>query len=169
MNTWAAVTGPIRNWLSSCGTVAVTSLAMGVFSSAISLLRLWMRLAVERRACLVAVSSLTGAGGIRNVEHLATRAVVFRPRSWSRRSTGAVTTRAFSWLMADTLAPWAPWRVVSNTRRASRSPLARGTDGHGRPSTWRAARRASRASVLAPSRVGVGWLNSFTSSPRAIR
>ena len=66
MNTWAAVTGPIPNCWSSCGAAAVISSAMGVFSSAISLLRLRMRLAVERRACLVAVSSLTEAGGIRN-------------------------------------------------------------------------------------------------------
>ena len=169
MYTCAAVIGPIPYCWSSWGAAAVISSAIDVFSSVISVARARMRRATERMACLVAVSSLTEAGRIRNAEHLATRAAVFRPRSWSRRSIGAVTTRAFSSQIAATRAVWAPFRVVSNTRKASRSPLARGTDGQGRPSTWRAARRASSASVLAPSRVGVGSLNSTTSSPRAAR
>ena len=90
----AAVIGPIPYCWSSWGATAVISSAIDVFSSVISVAR--MRRATERMACLVAVSSLTEAGRIRNAEHLATRAAVFRPRSWSRRSIGAVTTRAFS-------------------------------------------------------------------------
>ena len=75
-----------------------------------------------RTHCLVAVCSLTGADASRNLWHLATREAVLRSRSWSRRSTGAVTRRAFSSLIADVLAVMAPRRVVSSTRRASRFP-----------------------------------------------
>ena len=59
-----------------------------------------MRRARLRRACLVAVSSSRGAAGRRNAAHLATWAAVVRPRSWSRRSTGALTMRALSSLIA---------------------------------------------------------------------
>ena len=105
----------------------MTSLAIDALSSAISVARARMRRATERMAALVAVCSVTGADVSRNRAHLVTRAEVVRPRSWSLRSTGAVTTRAFSWLIAAILALL---RVVSNTRRASRFPRVRGMDGH---------------------------------------
>ena len=130
------------------------------FSSAISVVSVRIRRARERMAILVAVCSLrepeVGWPG-RNLWVLVTSAAVFRLRSWSLRSTGAVTTRALSSLMAATRAVCAPRRTVSSTRSRER------------PSAWRAARRASNASVLAPSRVGWGWPNSITHSPASER
>ena len=152
MYIWAAVIGPTPGWSSSWGATVVTSSVIVVFSSVTSVVRVLMRRDRARMDCLVAVCSLIGADPSRNARHLVTNAVVVRSRSWSLRSTGAVTRRAFSSLIAATRAVWAPLRVISNTRRASRFPRARGTEGRGRPSTWRAARRASSSSVLAPSR-----------------
>ena len=100
---------------------------MLVWRSAASAVRVLIRRARLRRACLVAVSSSRGAVGRRNAAHLATWAAVVRPRSWSRRSTGALTMRALSSLIAAVRAVWAPRRVVSSARSASRRPRARGT------------------------------------------
>ena len=87
------------------------------------------------------------------------------------RVVGALMMRALSSLIAAVRAVWAPRRVDSSARSASRRPRARGTARSGRPRTSRAARRASRASVLAPSLVAAvrGWLNSITCSPAAPR
>ena len=53
-----------------------------------------------RMACLVAPSLSRGAAGRRNAAHLATWAAVVRPRSWSRKSTGALMMRALGSLIA---------------------------------------------------------------------
>lgn len=53
------------------------------------------------------------------------RALEF-PQLGARRSSGAETIRALSWLIAAVEARTAPWRVASRTRRASRSPRSRG-------------------------------------------
>ena len=140
-------------WSSRWGATASTSPRMLVWGSAASAVRVLIRGARLRRACLVAVSSSRGAAGSRNAAHLVTWAAVVRPRSWSRGSTGALMMRALSSLIAAVRAVWAPRRVVSSARSASRRPRARGTARSGRPRTSRAARRASRASVLAPSLV----------------
>ena len=100
---------------------------MLVCRSAASAVRVLIRRARLRMACLVAVSSSRGAAGRRNAAHLATWAAVVRPRSWSRKSTGALMMRALSSLIAAVRAVWAPRRVDSSARSASRRPRARGT------------------------------------------
>ena len=119
----------------------------------------------------MAVSSSKRPAGSRKPAHLATWAAVVRFPSRSRCSTGAQTMSALSSLIAAVRAVWAPRRVVTSVRSASRSPRARGIAKSARPSTSRAARRASSASVLAPSPVAAvrGWPNSITHSPTAPR
>ena len=73
-----------------------------------------------RMACLVAPSLSRGAAGRRNAADLATWAAVVRPRSWSRKSTGALMMRALGSLIAAVRAVWAPRRVDSSARSASR-------------------------------------------------
>ena len=102
-STCAAVMGPTPRWFNRWGARASTSSEIDSLRSSISVVSARMRLARLRSACLVAVSSLIGAVS-RNRAHLVIWAVVVRPRSWSRRSTGAVTIRAFSSLIADVLA-----------------------------------------------------------------
>ena len=69
---------------------------MDALSSAISVVRVLIRRARERMACLVAASSFPELRPDRNLLVLVTNAVVFRSRSWSLRSMGAVMTRALS-------------------------------------------------------------------------
>jgi hypothetical protein len=67
-------------------------------------------------------------GGMQRAVALAVPGVE-RPRSSARSSSGAPTTSALG--LVDRLhpCPTAPWRVVSSTRSASRSPRRRGVGG----------------------------------------
>jgi len=56
---------------------------MSAVSSVISVVREVIRRAADRMAVLVAVCSLMVRGRIRNLWHLATKAVVVRAPSWS--------------------------------------------------------------------------------------
>ena len=92
-----------------------------------------------------------------------------RPRSRSRRLSGALTTRACSAAMARVRNSIAWARVTSSTRIASRSPRQRGSPARSPESTSRAARTASMSSLLAPARRAgrFGRSTSITRSPRA--
>ncbi len=109
-----------------------------------------MRCAVARSARTVARCSSDLAGRVRSLAQALTWAMVERPRSLARSSSGAPTTSAWGWLVAFTRALTAPWRVVSSTRSASRSPRRRGAGVWSKASASRAARIASTASLLAP-------------------
>src|SRR5215218_2959135 len=116
------------------------------------LTRSWMRWAVERSARTVMRCSSDLAGRSRSPAQCAIWRLVASPRSSARSSSGAPTIRALSWLTALTLATQALWRVVSSTRSASRWPRRRGARGWSWARASRAARTASRASLLAPVR-----------------
>lgn len=91
-------------------------------------------------------------GRSRSLAQLRTCCLVPSPRSSARSSSGAPTIIALSWLMALTLARQALWRVASSTCSACRSPRRRGVTRWSQARASRAARRASRASLLAPVR-----------------
>jgi len=113
-----------------------------------------MRWAVERSARTVMRRSSDLEGRSRSVAQRVIWRLVASPRSSARSSSGAPTMRALSWLVALTLAAQAPWRVANSTRNVSRSPRRRGARGWSWARASRAARTASRASLLAPVRRG---------------
>ena len=139
---------------------------MLVCRSAAWLVRVLIRRARLRMACLVAVSSSRGppAGGTRRIWRPGRRST-----SWSRKSTGALMMRASS-LIAAVRAVWAPRRVDSSARSASRRPRARGTARSGvrEPPAPPGGRRAS---VLAPSLVAAvrGWLGHLLAGRAEVR
>jgi hypothetical protein len=111
-----------------------------------------MRWAVERNARAVMRCSSDRVGRSRSWAQRRTCCLVPSPRRSARSSSGAPTISALNWLVALTLARQALWRVANSTRSASRSPCRRGMIRWSQAKASRAARMASRASLLAPVR-----------------
>jgi hypothetical protein len=168
---WAALIGPTPGSSSRQGVTAATSRSSSARSSAASPASSWMRWAVDLSAQTVMRCSSDLAGRSRSLAQRAICRLVPSPRSSVRSSSGAPTISALSWLMAQTLATHALWRVASSTRSASRSPRRRGASTWSWANASRAARMASNASLLAPVRRGgrLGRPTSTTCSPCARR
>ncbi len=156
---------------SSAGAIDRTSGIIANSSSRHSSVSCLTLFAVLRKDNFVAAYSGSVAVSGRSRWQRVTNAIRGRPRSSSRRSTGAVTTRALSTLIAATRASFALSRAVMSVRSPSRVPRDRGVAQLSRPRISRAARTASRESDFAPSLAALvlGWSNSMTNSPFAAK
>ena len=90
-------------------------------------------------------------------------------RSSARSGSGADTSKPRNWQSPARLAITAPSRAALSARNASRSPPARGRAGRAWPSTLRAARIASSASLLPDCRSRRSRPTSSTRSSRLMR
>ena len=156
---------------SRAGAIERTNGIIADSSSRHSLVSCRTLFAVLRKDSFVAAYSGSVAVSGRSRWQRPTKSISGRPRSSSRRSTGAVTTSAFMTLMAATRASFALSRAVMSVRSPSRAPRDRGVAHVLRPRISRAARTASSESDFAPSFEGraLGWSNSMTNSPMDVR
>ena len=93
-----------------------------------------------------------------------------RPLSGARTGSGAVSTAAFIAFTTRVRSATTCARLASRSRRACRSPRARGDAGAGSARIWRAARSASISSLLPRRRpTRFGRSTSQTVWPRALQ
>ncbi len=145
--------GPTPGWSSSCGASFSVSVSISRASSRSSTVSCLMRRATSASASSVPRSSGSWRRSGRVAASRAQEPVRgCSGRSSARSGSGVVTSRSRNWQSPARFAFTAPSRAAISARSASRSPLARGVAGRSCASTLRAARTASSASVLPPTR-----------------
>ena len=151
--TCAAASGPTPGWSSSCGASLRVSVSISRASSRSSTVSCLDASGDERgaRAASRAAPGRVGRSG-RVAASLRRSCARVSGGSSLRSGSGVVTSRSRSWQSPARLAFTAPSRAAINARSASRSPLRAAVAGRFWPSTLRAARTASSASVLPPER-----------------
>ena len=164
--TVAATIGPTPGRVSRSGRQARTSTRMAWRWSAASLVSSLIRRAKLRSVAAVLLFSTSQPVWSRSRAQAATSWRVEWVRSRSRKTSGAATTRAWSWRWASPAAWTAERRAASRTDNAARGPVARGWASWSRPKASRAALVASSGSDLAPWRraARLGRSNSTTCS-----